>query len=122
MNPIINDISVNLQAGKAKIVKELVQQAIDAGVPVKEILDEGLLSGMNIIGMGISPAKELRKGGVVNIDSTVEAIMAITDNKLENANDIYVGQILKIPVNIATAVPTATITPTSIALTNTPAP
>ena len=50
MHPILNDISTNLQAGKAKIVKELVQQAIDAGVPVKEILDEGLLSGMNIIG------------------------------------------------------------------------
>ncbi len=50
MNQLLQDISTNLQAGKAKIVKELVQQAIDAGVPVKEILDEGLLSGMNIIG------------------------------------------------------------------------
>ncbi len=50
MHPIVNDISTNLQNGKAKVVKELVQQAIDAGVPVKEILDEGLLSGMNIIG------------------------------------------------------------------------
>lgn len=46
----LEEISINLQAGKAKIVKELVQQAIDAGVPVKEILDNGLLSGMNIIG------------------------------------------------------------------------
>ncbi len=44
------EISTTLQAGKAKIVKELVQQAIDAGVPVKDILDNGLLSGMNIIG------------------------------------------------------------------------
>ncbi|MGI6652760.1 MAG: cobalamin B12-binding domain-containing protein [Christensenellales bacterium] len=46
----LEEISINLQAGNAKIVKELVQQAIDAGVPVKEILDAGLLSGMNIIG------------------------------------------------------------------------
>lgn len=46
----LNDISANLQAGKARIVKELVQQALDAGVPVKEILEEGLLSGMSIIG------------------------------------------------------------------------
>ncbi len=50
MSNLIEDISVNLQAGKAKIVKELVQQALDNGVPVKQILDEGLLAGMNIIG------------------------------------------------------------------------
>ena len=50
MSNLIEDISVNLQAGKAKIVKELVQQALDNGVPVKQILDGGLLAGMNIIG------------------------------------------------------------------------
>jgi len=44
---ILTDISENLQRGKAKIVKELVQQAIDEGMPVQQILDEGLLSGMN---------------------------------------------------------------------------
>jgi len=50
MHPVLEAISTNLQAGKAKVVKELVQQALDAGMPVKEILEEGLLSGMNIIG------------------------------------------------------------------------
>ncbi len=44
------EISENLQKGKAKIVKELVQKAIDEGHSAKEILDEGLLSGMGIIG------------------------------------------------------------------------
>jgi LysM repeat protein len=39
--------------------------------------------------------------------STVERI--VEENELENANDIYVGQILKIPVNIATPIPTATV-------------
>ena len=47
---ILNEISENLQKGKAKIVKELVQQAIDEGIPAKEILSDGLLSGMDIIG------------------------------------------------------------------------
>lgn len=47
---ILNDISENLQKGKAKIVKQLVQQAIDEGIPVEEILNEGLLSGMSVIG------------------------------------------------------------------------
>ncbi len=44
------EISENLQKGKAKIVKELVQQAIDKGEPAQSILEEGLLSGMGIIG------------------------------------------------------------------------
>ena len=47
---ILNDISENLQRGKAKVVKELVQQAIDHGIPAQQILDEGLLSGMNVVG------------------------------------------------------------------------
>lgn len=47
---ILNEISENLQKGKAKVVKQLVQQAIDENIPVKTILNEGLLSGMSIIG------------------------------------------------------------------------
>ena len=44
------EISENLQRGKNKIVKELVQKAVDEGMPAAEILNEGLLSGMNIVG------------------------------------------------------------------------
>lgn len=47
---LFDQISQNLQAGKAKIVKGLVQQAIDEGLPAQQILEEGLLSGMNVIG------------------------------------------------------------------------
>lgn len=50
MMSVLNEISENLQKGKAKIVKELVQQAINEGIPVSQILDEGLLFGMNIVG------------------------------------------------------------------------
>lgn len=46
----LQEISLKLQAGKAKDVKLLVQQAIDEGVPAQTILQEGLLSGMSIIG------------------------------------------------------------------------
>ena len=46
----MNEISLQLQAGKAKIVKTLVQQAIDEGIPAQTILEEGLLAGMNVIG------------------------------------------------------------------------
>lgn len=47
---ILNEISTNLQQGKAKVVKELVQKAIDEGIGAKQILEEGLLTGMGIIG------------------------------------------------------------------------
>ena len=47
----LQEISLQLQAGKAKIVKKLVQEAIDADIPAQQILEEGLLSGMNVIGV-----------------------------------------------------------------------
>ncbi len=47
---LLSDISTQLQAGKAKMVKELVQKAIDEGISAESILNEGLLSGMSIIG------------------------------------------------------------------------
>ena len=46
----LSEISENLQKGKSKIVKELVQQAIDEGVKPEEILDKGLLAGMSVVG------------------------------------------------------------------------
>ena len=44
------EISEQLQRGKAKVVRELVQKAVDDGLPAAQILNEGLLSGMNIVG------------------------------------------------------------------------
>ncbi|MGE5613006.1 MAG: corrinoid protein [Bacillota bacterium] len=47
---VLDDISINLQQGKAKAVKELVQKAIDEGIDAQTILENGLLAGMSIIG------------------------------------------------------------------------
>lgn len=47
---VLNDISSWLQQGRAPKVKACVQQALDEGIPAAQILEEGLLSGMNIIG------------------------------------------------------------------------
>lgn len=47
---ILNEISLMLQKGKMRDVKSLVQKALDEGVDAKRILDEGLLSAMDIIG------------------------------------------------------------------------
>ena len=47
---VIQEISESLQKGKAKVVKTLVQQALDEGLDAKDILENGLLDGMMIIG------------------------------------------------------------------------
>ncbi|MBT3272152.1 MAG: corrinoid protein [Spirochaetales bacterium] len=47
---ILKDISESLQKGKAAEVKELAQKGIDEGLGSKEILENGLMAGMSIIG------------------------------------------------------------------------
>ena len=47
---ILNEMSEALQKGRAKLVKELVEKALAEGCDPENILDEGLLSGMSIIG------------------------------------------------------------------------
>ena len=44
------ELSLQVQKGKVKMVKELVQQAINEGSPAQEILEKGLLAGMNVVG------------------------------------------------------------------------
>lgn len=46
----LQEISRGVQAGKSKVVKALVQEAIDAGVSPSDILEKGLMAGMNVIG------------------------------------------------------------------------
>ena len=47
----LHEISEKLQEGKAKAVKTLVQQAIDEGYSAETILKDGLMDGMNVIGI-----------------------------------------------------------------------
>jgi len=47
---ILEELSEAVQSGNRKSVVELTQQAIDDGMDVKVILDEGLISAMTIIG------------------------------------------------------------------------
>ena len=46
----LHEISLQLQAGKAKVVREMVQAAIDEGIPAEEILEKALIDGMNVVG------------------------------------------------------------------------
>jgi corrinoid protein of di/trimethylamine methyltransferase len=47
---ILQEISEQLQKGKANEVKDLVQKARDEGMAGKKILNEGLMVGMGVIG------------------------------------------------------------------------
>jgi 5-methyltetrahydrofolate--homocysteine methyltransferase len=46
----LQQLAENLIAGKASEVKALVQQAIGEGVPVADILNKGLIAGMDVVG------------------------------------------------------------------------
>ncbi len=46
---ILTEISENLQRGKAKVVQQLVRQALDEGYGAQTILKEGLMDGMGVI-------------------------------------------------------------------------
>ena len=46
----LNAIAESLIWGHVPKVGELVQEALDEGVPVQEILDEGLIGGMDVVG------------------------------------------------------------------------
>ena len=47
---ILNEISESLQKGKANAVRDLVLKALDEGADPGQILNEGLLSAMDIVG------------------------------------------------------------------------
>lgn len=50
MSEIFSEISTFLQQGRAPKVRELVMQALENGLQPQEILENGLLSGMSIVG------------------------------------------------------------------------
>ena len=47
---ILTEISEAMQKGRAKLIKTLVPQALEEGIPAQEILQDGLLAGMDVVG------------------------------------------------------------------------
>ena len=50
MNNITEEIKATLQSGRVKILKEQIAQALEQGVSADEIMTDGLLAGMSIVG------------------------------------------------------------------------
>ena len=91
---ILTDISENLQRGKAKVVKELVQQAIDSGIPAQQILEEGLLSGMNVVGEKFK-ANEVFVPEVLVAARAMNAGLSILEPRLVEVGNEPVGRAVK---------------------------
>ncbi len=116
LNPSIDPTTLVIYVGQ-KILVPPPNMQLPTPTAVSTLVPPGTL-----ISYTVMPGDTL---GVIAIrfNSTVDAI--VKENKLANANDIYAGLILKIPVNIATPVPSATVGtvyPTVVIPTNTPLP
>ena len=114
LNPSIDPATLIILAGQ-KILVPPPNMLLPTATSVSTLVPPG-----TVISYTVMPGDTL--GAIaIRFNSTVDAI--VKESKLANANDINAGDILKIPVNIATPVPTATVGtvyPTVIVPTNTP--
>ena len=114
LNPSIDPTTLVIYVGQ-KILILPPNMSLPTATAVSTLVPPGTLISYTILPGDTLAAIALR------FNSTVAAI--VKENKLLNANDINAGDILKIPVNIATPVPTATVGtvyPTVVIPTNTP--
>ena len=88
---LVQEISEFLQKGRAKNVKALVQQALDEGIDAKVILNEGLLSGMMVIGEKFKK-NEVFVPEVLVAARAMNAGMAILEPKLIEIGNEPVGR------------------------------
>ena len=88
---IVNEISEFLQKGRAKNVKKLVQDALDQGVDPKEILNDGLLAGMMIVG-GKFKRNEVFVPEVLVAARAMSAGVAILEPKLIEVGNEPIGK------------------------------
>ncbi len=88
---IINEICEFLQKGRAKNVKNLVTEALEQGLDPKEILNDGLLAGMMIIG-GKFKRNEVFVPEVLVAARAMTAGLSILEPKLVEVGNEPVGK------------------------------
>jgi len=100
LNPWIDATTLIIRVGD-KILIPAPDTILPSSTPVPSDLPSGTIIEYRVVvgdNLWVIASK---------FNSTVEAI--VEENDLENANDISAGQTLKIPVNLVTPVPTATV-------------
>lgn len=90
---ILDDISTLLQRGKANDVKALVQQALDEDINPKEILNEGLLNAMSIVGVKFKN-NEVFVPEVLVAARALNAGLAVLEPKLVEVGNESSGKVI----------------------------
>ena len=88
---LIEEISEFLQKGRSKKIKELVQKALDENMDPKVILNEGLLSGMMIVGAKFKN-NEVFVPEVLVAARAMNAGLALLEPKLAEVGNEPVGR------------------------------
>ena len=94
---LLEQISTALQKGKAKDIKELVQQAIDQNIPAETILNDGLMAGMNVIGgkfkrNEVFVPEVLVAGRAMNIGTAMLKPLLVKDG-VKNKGKVVIGTV-----------------------------
>jgi eukaryotic-like serine/threonine-protein kinase len=100
LNPAIDPSTLQLYVGQKIFIPppntfQPTPTSVSTNVPPGTLVDYTVIPGDTLAAIA------------ARFNSTLDAI--VRQNNLSNANDIYAGLILKIPVNIATPMPTATV-------------
>jgi 5-methyltetrahydrofolate--homocysteine methyltransferase len=89
----MNALKEALIAGKRNEVVELTQAAVDEGVPPKEILEDGLIAGMNVVGSRFKK-NEIYVPEVLIAARAMAGAMEIMKPKLEEAGVESIGKVV----------------------------
>jgi LysM repeat protein len=101
LNPQIDPLTLVIRVGDQVLIPA-PDTVLPTATPVPADLPRGTIIEYRIV------SGDSLEGLALRFNSTLVLIMR-ENSSISNANDIQVGQIIKIPVNVATPVPTATV-------------
>ncbi len=101
LNPQIDPLTLVIRVGDQVLIPA-PDTVLPSATPVPADLPRGTIIEYRIV------SGDSLEGLALRFNSTLVLIMK-ENLSISNANDIQVGQIIKIPVNVATPVPTATV-------------
>jgi 5-methyltetrahydrofolate--homocysteine methyltransferase len=93
MEPIIKEIYTNVMEGQVNAVKENIQVAIDAGIPVSVILNEGMIGAMAEVGH-LFEEGECFVPEMLVAARAMQAGLALLKPHLKNADVVSAGKVV----------------------------
>ena len=102
---ILKDITVNVEKGDSATVKELTKTALSQKIAAEEILNDGLVKGMDVIGIKFKK-NEIFIPEVLIATRAMKAGMDIirpyfTEEKNESKGKIVIGTVKEIYMTLA---------------------